>query len=280
MEKFLPGMNQRPDLLIDYNGTTVAIEFQCSPISKKTVRRRTQGYIENNIKVKWILGEKLKVDRKLSTRHYDYLSLNQHGQYNLLQLDEKEKEIMIITNIRSLYKSIDFKKVRLSFNSDRKSVEKIFSLQCDQNHTVKKLKTVETKKLYQLSFYKDERTRRFFELLYLNKISIQSLPDVVFCTVSTEWMIRTFSYQWKLLLYLWVKNIPYNEIITPNRLSRKITEWKKQTDITFHSLPELEKIDTLLPFMTFLNILTRKGYLTDLGDCRWVRTHKNITINI
>lgn len=53
LEKYLPEIRQRADLLVD--GQTV-IEFQCSPISANDVVRRSAAYSEIGVKPIWIYG--------------------------------------------------------------------------------------------------------------------------------------------------------------------------------------------------------------------------------
>ncbi|MBS9338883.1 hypothetical protein G6R29_04495 [Fructobacillus sp. M2-14] len=56
VEPVLSKIDQRPDLLVGRPGNQVAIEYQCSPISKKDLDRRNEGYARLGIKVWWILG--------------------------------------------------------------------------------------------------------------------------------------------------------------------------------------------------------------------------------
>ncbi|HSJ37854.1 MAG TPA: competence protein CoiA family protein [Planococcus sp. (in: firmicutes)] len=57
LEKYLPAIRQRADLLVD--GQTV-IEFQCSPISANDVLRRSAAYTGMGLKPTWIFGIKEK----------------------------------------------------------------------------------------------------------------------------------------------------------------------------------------------------------------------------
>lgn len=56
VEPVLSQIDQRPDLLVGRPGNQVAIEYQCSPISKKALARRNAGYESIGLKVWWILG--------------------------------------------------------------------------------------------------------------------------------------------------------------------------------------------------------------------------------
>lgn len=64
LEVFLPTICQRPDLLMKKNGRLVAIEFQCSPITVKSLHRRNAGYRRLGIHPVWLLGKPYR--RRLS----------------------------------------------------------------------------------------------------------------------------------------------------------------------------------------------------------------------
>lgn len=276
LEAYLPELNQRPDLLIKYKGRLIAIEYQCSPISKEKIKSRTEGYVRNDIKVIWILGEKLKVKRTLTSRHYDYLSLNKRGAFSLFQLDEKKRRMEVVKDIRCSIEGVTFTRSNISFSDSFSYVWSVYNHQCQSRSPVPLDRPKEEKTIYQLSYYKDDRARRFFELLYINGMNVVSLPDVVFYSVSEEWYIKTLSYQWKLLLFLWLKDFPSYQVLTVNRLSRKIEEWNKEEDIVFHYLPGIREDHKLSPFLQFLNHLCYKGYLCEAGDSKWVKSRVRI----
>ncbi|MBS9335369.1 competence protein [Fructobacillus sp. M1-13] len=56
IEPVLAAIDQRPDLLVGRPGNQVAIEYQCSPISKADLAKRNAGYARVGIRVWWILG--------------------------------------------------------------------------------------------------------------------------------------------------------------------------------------------------------------------------------
>jgi len=80
LEAYLPELQQRPDILVNWNHHWTAIEFQCSPISLEKLSARTRGYYEHGYKVWWILGptylaRKLTLE-KISKFAYFQKSLN------------------------------------------------------------------------------------------------------------------------------------------------------------------------------------------------------------
>lgn len=69
LEAYLPNIQQRPDILVTYKGQLFAIEFQCSRISLNCIQHRTKGYLDQGIKVIWIVG---KENAKLLHSPYVY----------------------------------------------------------------------------------------------------------------------------------------------------------------------------------------------------------------
>lgn len=57
LEYFLPDINQRPDVYVEWKTYKFALEFQCSVISPSEVTRRTRHYLDAGIVPLWIVSE-------------------------------------------------------------------------------------------------------------------------------------------------------------------------------------------------------------------------------
>src|SRR5690625_6266192 len=55
LEKYLPDIQQQPDVLLSVLNRKIAIEFQCSRISAADLKQRIAGYKKLNIQSIWIL---------------------------------------------------------------------------------------------------------------------------------------------------------------------------------------------------------------------------------
>lgn len=87
-EVYVPAIKQRIDVLLRRGPARLALEFQCSPLAAPKLRARTQGYRQEDIPVRWILGHRydrlaaatkfarLAPDGRLMTEHLDV----QHGK--------------------------------------------------------------------------------------------------------------------------------------------------------------------------------------------------------
>lgn len=56
LEQYLPTIQQRPDILINFHGQRIALEFQCSPLSINRLCERNAGYHRLGIRYRWLLG--------------------------------------------------------------------------------------------------------------------------------------------------------------------------------------------------------------------------------
>src|SRR5690625_1757035 len=59
LEKYIPKINQQPDLFLTINEKKIAIEYQCSKISAQEILTRNRGYLNAGIQPIWILGANL-----------------------------------------------------------------------------------------------------------------------------------------------------------------------------------------------------------------------------
>ncbi|WP_423189704.1 competence protein CoiA [Alkalibacterium sp. f15] len=271
LEAFLPALKQRPDLLIDNKGTNIAIEYQCSPISKETIISRTRGYNINGYNVFWILGQKLKVLEKINTKHFSYISTDSRERYYLFQLDQKRRRLEILSDFSGSQSELHYTIKSVSVSSTLKDV---FGDSVNKERSVhdnKKNKEEQKEYLYQRSFYKHEKSRFFFELMYKSGLSVESLPDSIFCIVRSEWMIATFSYQWKLLMLIWLEEFEPYQVITKNVLVRKIKEWETEKVVAFQIMPNVNTANLYRPFFEYIEALCKNEIIKKVGDEKWVR---------
>ncbi|WP_368654566.1 competence protein CoiA [Ornithinibacillus sp. 4-3] len=67
LEHYLPEINQRPDLFLEFNNRRIVIEFQCARVPIEQIQARNKGYLQTGIVPIWILGANLF--KRLSTNH-------------------------------------------------------------------------------------------------------------------------------------------------------------------------------------------------------------------
>src|SRR5690606_35075303 len=100
VEKYLPQIRQRPDLLIR-NDT--AIEFQCSAIAAAEVVKRSLAYTEQNMAVTWIAGSReLRVNSIQAIKLLNYqteMLIGLDCSRHLLMLNPESREFQYFSNL-------------------------------------------------------------------------------------------------------------------------------------------------------------------------------------
>lgn len=271
LEAFIPELNQRPDLLIHYKETKVAIEYQCSPISIEKIRTRTHGYKKMNITVIWILGDKLKVSEKVRSTHFSYLTPGLGGNYYLFQLDRGNKMIDCISNLTSSYGKVNYRKNQMHYSKSLNELANLLTRnKAGKRRVSQDNRSKQLNYLHHMSYQRYEKGRRFFELLYVQGLSVDSLPSFIHISVDHEWMIATFSYQWKLMVILWIESHKINQVITRNSILRKIKEWERDDHIAFQCMPNVDATELYRPVFEYIETLHQVGILKKVGDEKWV----------
>lgn len=101
-EVYLSEIQQRPDILLSKeDGTQIALEFQCSPLSIERLMQRNQGYKQLHIQVWWILGAPY-LKRKLSaTKRAQFMQLV-HGQLVILYWSTADNRFVVWQPLENL----------------------------------------------------------------------------------------------------------------------------------------------------------------------------------
>jgi competence protein CoiA len=123
IEKVLPQIKQRADLMVSDGNRQLAIEFQLSPISVAKLRQRNSGYQRIGIPVIWILGQTYKAqlsNPKVVNKFVDQFE-------NIYFFDEEKHDIQTLSH----FEKKDFRP--LKFQKTSHSIDQIFDLQKQQS---------------------------------------------------------------------------------------------------------------------------------------------------
>jgi len=86
VEAVIPELDQVADILV---ADRIALEVQCSPLSKTRLWQRTKQYQQAGYQVLWLLGEKLWLKKTLTPLQKHFLYFSQNMGFHLWELDEK-----------------------------------------------------------------------------------------------------------------------------------------------------------------------------------------------
>lgn len=84
VEVVLPDLQQVADLLVN---DKLALEVQCSSLSKERLADRTKAYRSHGFQVRWLLGKKLWLGKSLTALQKDFLYFSANMGFHLWELD-------------------------------------------------------------------------------------------------------------------------------------------------------------------------------------------------
>ena len=92
LEKYLPHLEQTPDLLVNEN---IAIEVQCSSLSLKRLSERTKNYQRCGIKVIWLMGQDLWLNQRMSQLQRNLMYFSNNCGFYFWELDNANDEVRL-----------------------------------------------------------------------------------------------------------------------------------------------------------------------------------------
>ncbi|MFT8458393.1 MAG: competence protein CoiA family protein [Liquorilactobacillus ghanensis] len=101
LEQYLPELQQRPDLLLKMtNGKTLAIEYQCAPLTVQQLYQRTQGYRKHGIRCWWILGENHWLKKKITQQEAQFMMWHPGLGFYLVYYFPKRQHFCLLYQIQ------------------------------------------------------------------------------------------------------------------------------------------------------------------------------------
>lgn len=92
LEKYLPELEQTPDLLVN---DRIAIEIQCSSLSLKRLKERTENYQAYGFKVIWLMGKDLWIKKGMTTLQKNLMGFSENRGFYFWELDEKNQKLRL-----------------------------------------------------------------------------------------------------------------------------------------------------------------------------------------
>ena len=92
IEKFLPGLGQIADLWV---GEKLVLEVQCSRLSEQRLLERTKAYQNAGYHVRWLLGEKLWLGKRLTSLQKQFLYFSSNMGFHYWELDVRKRQLRL-----------------------------------------------------------------------------------------------------------------------------------------------------------------------------------------
>ncbi|WP_144509486.1 competence protein CoiA [Bacillus sp. FJAT-22090] len=181
LEPFIPSIKQRPDILMQSRQTSIAIEFQCSPILLTKMLQRHEGYKQQNIEPLWIL-------RTPSISEFP------SREIGLMRLSAYYRQFFLVTPTNG--------KMIITYNPQNKHFHYISDpLHIKSNNYIVKVKKLSLEKqswpfaivkritMYEyenyLRIYREQRFKHVNNLYYFNRKGVQS----IFLQICYRWQL-------------------------------------------------------------------------------------------
>ncbi|EHI68547.1 CoiA-like protein [Streptococcus ictaluri 707-05] len=173
IEQYIPSLNQVADLLVN---DCLALEVQLSSMSFLALAKRTKSYQEQGYQVRWLLGEKLWLKKRLTTLQKQFLYFSWTMGFHLWEIDEKRAELRLQYMIHEdLFGKVVYLTKTCSFNQDIMT----FLRSPYQKQLLKLSQKMDTKlleKIQKALFMKNTRWLQQQEEAYLKGDNILSWP--------------------------------------------------------------------------------------------------------
>ncbi|MEK4182799.1 competence protein CoiA [Bacillus sp. FSL K6-1145] len=264
LEKYVSKVHQRPDVTVSIGGTSYAIEYQCSNISRQELRKRTAGLRESGLFPIWVLGAN-RLKRKsaqlfsFSSIHWGMLRESQKGslifycplQNRFIHLAQllvfQPTKICAAMTVRppTAYRKLSD---ILSPPSSKRQVSKQW-LRCIQQFRQRppRILSNESKRLRDV-FYEHHQTAFPF------------LPTELFIPLPEVYIFTSPVYVWQGCLYDWIIRKKGSSPVTIQLLMKEIKRCIQMKEVKLRygdvSIEELKEVIT-----SYVHALVRQGFL-------------------
>lgn len=285
LEKYLPEVNQRPDLLVG----KIALEIQCSPLSVKRLVERTKNYQKYGYLPIWICGKKLFSNQQaLGELGKNLCSYTETIGFYIWQADIETEELTLYFHMEEDWKKrIYYSKKSWTFYED--ILLDIFDFPYKSNFFVQR--KFEIGKLIQDYYFdlnrkltrRDEQIRNVQSVLYNNRCHLLELPSWFYYPGIRIFCCRGSDLLLKLKIWNWVQFFDQNvfELIEFERLIQKQIVDRRDLFYEFPnvSMEEIKKYCSNQLIMSLIDckylITVSNGWKIVAGDKKLKQTDLN-----
>ena len=270
LEYYDRNIQQRPDIMFNYKGQKVALEYQCSTLPDKVFRKRTSTYLENGYTPFWILSssdlhQKRKDLISLSNFHYLFLRAAPSGRLYIPAYCPEKQLFQLVESITPI--SIKNTFAHLTSLSIQ-TIELDDVLRPNNNHPLSQASwNIEMERyIYNWALHPRTEHKQFLQEVYNQGLNLYLLPPEIGLPVAHSVLIQTPPFIWQTYLFVDVlaKQNPHN-IITLKEINASFQKRIYKKQIILRSLPQVlntnpnSAIIEYLELLEKLNILIRKS---------------------
>ncbi|WP_047982377.1 competence protein CoiA [Ornithinibacillus contaminans] len=203
LEEYIPQIQQRPDIYLQYKEKKIAIEYQCARIPIHTIQQRTNGYIKVGIMPVWILGV-----NHLKRKSKNVIQVDQFIQQFIHVYPRKRLSVIYFfdPHTNHLIHATDLfpiKHSRVIANLTIKKLHTIPFLQLFNLTRANPLCMLEEWKKAKFKFRMHQprrvygKERAWYQWLYLKGTHWEKLPSSIYLPVSSPYLLDTEPWNWQ-----------------------------------------------------------------------------------
>lgn len=270
LEYYIRDLRQRPDLLVSYKSDKFAIEYQCSPISRKVLTDRTNGYNSKGMTPIWIIGGFPYHKRHgsiydLTDFHFSMAMLRKNIGLSILSYHPFNKTLYILYGIIPI--------------TARKVYATLYSLK-QENFTLpfhiqsKPQKMSGTTWLKEKNQWIANKVRfgtllkdSFLKAVYIAGENPFQLP--VICGLPTKHMENFYSHpcEWQFYIYQdCIIKLKVGQKISLKYIYQRIRNRIKRGDIVIRIFPLQSLTNWEAAIQQYFKILVQLGYFSQIGE--------------
>ncbi|MFC5463995.1 competence protein CoiA [Lederbergia graminis] len=269
LEVYLPTIKQRPDIFIKQENHSYAIEFQCSPISRDIIRKRTNGYLSAGIIPIWIIGglpfqqQYSKNFFRLSDFQWSFVKQRGNSGLSSISYDPSDEMFHYLTGITSLTSrkiAASYQVQSLNGNSYTRNVFHPKSL------NVKRWIQEKNNWLQTKVYYGNLKSDPFLKNVYIHKHHPFHLPPIIGIPTLYKEYFHSHPVEWQFYTYLdSLKNIKIGQTFSLKYVHHKIENRIRSGHIIARDLP-LEKEQRWKEALAeYIHVLSKLEYFDRKG---------------
>lgn len=270
LEKYLPDLEQRPDLLVTQQKRQIAVEFQCTPISVSLIQKRTLRFLSAGITPLWIVGGRPYSRRggqtyQLSEYLWSLTSVHQN-QIFLPAYEPENGNLELLSHITCLSPASAAGHLQINplhvFTFP-------FQLPSVRNPAAAKIWIGSKHKWLERKVRFGNMQDPFLRELYLSGEKPFLLPAAIGLPVPYMEHISSHPIEWQF--FIWkdcLSRLSREQRISPKYVNYKLEKRMKEGVIKVRKLPLHAKSGWKLAVSAYITLLTALFYLREAGeDC-------------
>jgi competence protein CoiA len=255
-------IQQRPDVLFQYDHQKYALEFQCSTISEEVFKKRTESYLAHGYTPLWILGGKHLKDQSGITG-FQYLFLRQSGDGKLYIpcFSPDQNSLQILYSIFP-YASKNVLLQKSIISLDKGKLSSLINPSLVSMVNIRHWRR--SGEAYQMkwSLYPSEQQRKFLYEIYNHQLNLFLLPPEIGLPVIHGLWIHTPPFIWQTYYYIdFLQNKSPGDLISIHQLEYDFKKRVAKKQIILRNFPQIEKINPLISYYEYSCMLERLGVL-------------------